>query len=253
MFGSLASSPVLSLATAPNVEGGRRLRPARGFARDTPFPIRGATLLVPSDVSRLVLARASDVRKGDYASEDSYDGDDDGAWEGMNSSRNRSATVIRTAGRDDMYLEVDLPAHNMGITFTCGPDATIAMVEKVRQDSAAEQAGIEIGDILFSCSAVELTGSDTPVVVGDSEGTDTRWRRIDNFRCLGQPFDVQMAAFNSTAIVDAGFKHRIVRAMFRRDVNPDGRSRASRLDEMLGDEKAATDDPTEKDAETSVA
>ena len=65
-----------------------------------------------------------------------------------------------------------------------------------------------------------------------------------------------MAAFNSTAIVDAGFKHRIVRAMFRRDVNPDGRSRASRLDEMLGDEKAATDDPiypTEKDAETSVA
>ena len=64
-----------------------------------------------------------------------------------------------------------------------------------------------------------------------------------------------MAAFNSTAIVDAGFKHRIVRAMFRRDVNPDGRSRASRLDEMLGDEKAATDDPiypTEKDAETSV-
>ena len=155
-----------------------------------------------------------------------------------------------------MYLEVDLPAHNMGITFTCGPDATIAMVEKVRQDSAAEQAGIEIGDILFSCSAVELTGSDTPVVVGDSEGTDTRWRRIDNFRCLGQPFDVQMAAFNSTAIVDAGFKHRIVRAMFRRDVNPDGRSRASRLDDMLGDEKAATDDPiypTEKDAETSVA
>ena len=142
-----------------------------------------------------------------------------------------------------MYLEVDLPAHNMGITFTCGPDATIAMVEKVRQDSAAEQAGIEIGDILFSCSAVELTGSDTPVVVGDSEGTDTHWRRIDNFRCLGQPFDVQMAAFNSTAIVDAGFKHRIVRAMFRRDVNPDGRSRASRLDEMLGDEKAATDDP----------
>ena len=65
-----------------------------------------------------------------------------------------------------------------------------------------------------------------------------------------------MAAFNPTAIVDAGFKHRIVRAMFRRDVNPDGRSRASRLDEMLGDEKAATDDPiypTEKDAETSVA
>ena len=79
MFGSLASSPVLSLATAPNVEGGRRLRPARGFARDTPFPIRGATLLVPSDVSRLVLARASNVRKGDYASEDSYDGDEDGA------------------------------------------------------------------------------------------------------------------------------------------------------------------------------
>lgn len=256
MFSSLASSSVLSLATAPNVGGGRRLRPARGFARDTPFPIRGATLLVPSDVSRLVLARASDVREGDYASEDSYDGDDDGAWEGKRSSRNRSATVIRTAGRDDMYLEVDLPAHNMGITFTCGPDATIAMVEKVRQGSAAEQAGIEIGDILFSCSAVELTGVDTPVVVGDSEGTDTHWRRIDNFRCLGQPFDVQMAAFNSTAIVDAGFKHRIVRAMFRRDVNPDGRSRASRLDEMLGDEKAATD-PTEKeiekDAETSVA
>ena len=101
MFGSLASSPVLSLATAPNVEGGRRLRPARGFARDTPFPIRGTTLLVPSDVSRLVLARASNVRKGDYASEDSYDGDEDGAWEGMSSSRNRSATVIRTAGRDD--------------------------------------------------------------------------------------------------------------------------------------------------------
>ena len=252
MFGSLASSPVLSLATAPNVEGGRRLRPARGFARDTPFPIRGATLLVPSDVSRLVLARASNVRKGDYASEDSYDGDEDGAWEGMSSSRNRSATVIRTAGRDDMYLEVDLPAHNMGITFTCGPDATIAMVEKVRQGSAAEQAGIEIGDILFSCSAVELTGSDTPVVVGNSEGTDTHWRRIDDFRCLGQPFDVQMAAFNSTAIVDAGFKHRIVRAMFRRDVNPDGRLRASRLDEMLGDEKAGTD-PTGKDAETSGA
>ena len=63
-----------------------------------------------------------------------------------------------------------------------------------------------------------------------------------------------MAAFNSTAIVDAGFKRRIIRAMFRRDVNRrDGRSRASRLDEMLGDEKAATDDPTEKDAETSVA
>ena len=248
MFGSLASSPVLSLATAPNVGRGRRLRPAREFARDTPFPIRGATLLVPSDVSRLVLARASDVRKGDYASEDSYDGDDDGAWEGMSSSRNRSATVIRTAGRDDMYLEVDLPAHNMGITFTCGPDATIAMVEKVREGSAAEQAGIEIGDILFSCSAVELTGSDTPVVVGDSEGTDTHWRRIDDFRCLGRPFDVQMAAFNSTAIVDAGFKHRLVRAMFRRDVNPDGQSRASRLDEMRKSDEKATTDPTEKDA-----
>ena len=254
MFGSLASSPALSLATAPNVGRGRRLRPAREFARDTPFPIRGATLLVPSDVSRLVLARASDVRKGDYASEDSYDGDDDGAWEGMNSSRNRSATVIRTAGRDDMYLEVDLPAHNMGITFTCGPDATIAMVEKVREGSAAEQAGIEIGDILFSCSAVELTGSDTPVVVGDSEGTDTHWRQIDDFRCLGRPFDVQMAAFNSTAIVDAGFKRRIIRAMFRRDVNRrDGGSRASRLDEMRKSDEKAAADPTEKDAETSVA
>ena len=90
-----------------------------------------------------------------------------------------------------------LTSPTWGITFTCGPDATIAMVEKVR-------AGVEIGDILFSCSAVELTGSDTPVVVGNSEGTDTHRRRIDDFRCLEQPFDVQMAAFNSTAIVDAG-------------------------------------------------
>ena len=109
----------------------------------------------------------------------------------------------------------------MGITFTCGPDATIAMVEKVQQGSAAEQAGIEIGDILFLLRgrAYRLRYPSGRRELG---GTETHWRRIDDFRCLGQPFDVQMAAFNSTAIVDAGFKHRIVRAMFRRTSTPTG-------------------------------
>jgi hypothetical protein len=56
--------------------------------------------------------------------------------------------------------------------------------------------------------------------MGDTEGTDTHWRKIDDFKCLGQPFDVQMAALNSMGIIDAGFKHRVVRALFRRDITP---------------------------------
>lgn len=192
------------------------------MGRDTPFPpfptrfTTSKTLLPRSKT--LVLTCTGETR--DYAPDDSYDGDTDGVWEGKTISRNRSAMMIRTAGRDEMYLEVDLPAIDMGLTFTSGPCATIAMVEKVRDGSAGEQAGIESGDILFSCSAVELTGSDTPVVMGDTEGTDTHWRKIDDFKCLGQPFDVQMAALNSTGIIDAGFKHRVVRALFRRDISP---------------------------------
>ena len=87
------------------------------MGRDTPFLTRFTTskTLLPRSKT-LVLTCTGEPR--DYAPDDSYDGEMDGVWEGKTISRNRSAMMIRTAGRDEMYLEVDLPAIDMGLTFT---------------------------------------------------------------------------------------------------------------------------------------
>jgi hypothetical protein len=121
-----------------------------------------------------------------------------------------SATFVRDAeGNAEMVYDCELPAIDMGITFreAEGGNKTFAVVESVRPDSPAANAGVAPGDVLVRCTATVLKPCDTPVTVG-GPGMATKHERVEGFECIGEPFETQMAALRSSGIVDAGAKRQ---------------------------------------------
>ena len=110
-------------------------------------------------------------------------------------------------GNAEMVYDCELPAIDMGITFreAEGGNKTFAVVDSVRPDSPAANAGVAPGDVLVRCTATVLKPCDTPVTVG-GPGMATKHERVEGFECLGEPFETQMAALRSSGIVDAGAK-----------------------------------------------
>ena len=106
---------------------------------------------------------------------------------------------------------------SMGITFR--EAGNTAVVESLKPGGAAEGA-VKPGDVLVRCDATVLEACDTPVTVG-GPGVSTKHHRVKGFECLGAPFDTQMAALNSTGVVDAGYLHAKVRVEFQREVPED--------------------------------
>ena len=119
----------------------------------------------------------------------------------LRSASPTSATFARDAvtGKPEMIFDVELPAIDMGITFR--EAGNTAVVESLKPGGAAEGA-VKPGDVLVRCDATVLEACDTPVTVG-GPGVSTKHHRVKGFECLGAPFDTQMAALNSTGVVDA--------------------------------------------------
>lgn len=137
----------------------------------------------------------------------------------LRSASPTSATFARDAvtGKPEMIFDVELPAIDMGITFREAGNS--AVVESLKPGGAAEGA-VKPGDVLVRCDATVLEACDTPVTVG-GPGVSTKHHRVKGFECLGAPFDTQMAALNSTGVVDAGYLHAKVRVEFQREVPED--------------------------------
>lgn len=137
----------------------------------------------------------------------------------LRSASPTSATFARDAvtGKPEMIFDVELPAIDMGITFR--EAGNTAVVESLKPGGAAEGA-VKPGDVLVRCDATVLEACDTPVTVG-GPGVSTKHHRVKGFECLGAPFDTQMAALNSTGVVDAGYLHAKVRVEFQREVPED--------------------------------
>jgi len=107
--------------------------------------------------------------------------------------------------RPVMVYECTLPAIDMGLVFH-DVGARGPCVRTVIEGGHADlETGIKPGDVLIRCTATELTGDPARPTI----------QRV--FDCKNEDFETCMRALNSTGIVDAGFIHRRVHCMFKRD------------------------------------
>lgn len=147
----------------------------------------------------------------------------------LHSATPTSATIVRdSSGLLEMVYDVELPALDMGIVFREGPGDNVAVVDSVIPDSAAAKTMVvEPGDVLVRTTATvfgdeedESSHESTshkkpPLVTMGGPWIGTQHRTI-SFECLGSPFETQMAAIQSTGIIDAGFVKRTIRLEFMR-------------------------------------
>ena len=156
--------------------------------------------------ARVLLPRARPPR-ADAAREDDDDDDDDDDEppppDALRSATPSSATILNdpVTGRDELIYDVELPAVDMGITFRDAGGPYAAVVESVRENSAASLTPVRRGDVLVRCTATRLKDSDVLVTIGDGPPPRTKHVR-GPFDCRGVPFDDVVAAVESSGVID---------------------------------------------------